>query len=489
MKKIKEHNSISRKISLLLLIIMIFNIMLPNTSNAGIGISLLSKPICGLVVLLTDSVNALLANVFAFDSKVGSAMEDIKGKTGLEKLIDALDKGESLYYNYLLSPDDIFSNKVQITNANIFSDKFDKDGRFTLSDANLFGNLMKQLKTTTAGLYYIMRNLAVVILLCLLIYCGIRIVLSSNSAGEKAKWKMYLMDWLKALALVMCIHIVMIGVFYITEVVTKGLNGAITSGDTLVATIRKNFSAASPLDVTGVWIYTIMYVYVTYMTIVFLIAYFKRLFLVIVMIIIAPIMSALYAMGKTTKANFNRWFKEFVMGVFVQPYHLLIYSVLLSVPMNVMNSSETDLGILGKFSTIDAQIYALMAITMIRPIEKFTRKMFGFGETALDNVASFESGKKTIDSGVKMVTQVATDAVKIGAAVATGGASLAATGLPGIPGQGGGIPGQGGGGIPGQGGGEIPGQENSELDTQKDDDFLENAKFSRDEEGEIRRRQ
>lgn len=448
--KMTSKSNANRKIALILLIVMIFNMIIPTYSHAGIGISLISKPLTGLIMMIFDGVNAILATVFATDEKIlslpeeaiNSLKEESSSNSYFEKILDKLDKCQEIYYNTLLSPEDIFTNRVQITDANIFSEKYDENEEVNVTDWNLFNHLMKQLKQTTAALYYIMRNLAVVILLCSLIYCGIRIVLASNSSGEKAKWKMYLMDWLKALALVMLIHIVIIGIFYICEIVTDALENSITGRNTIVTNIRKNFNSTSFLDVMGVWVYCIMYIYITYLTIVFLIAYFKRLFYVIILIIIAPIMCALYSTGKTSKANFGRWMKEIVVGILVQPYHLLIYSILFMIPMNVMNSSGIALNTEGgtklwQFSTIDAQIYSILSIAMIRPIEKYTRKIFGFGSTIIDNVTSFESGKKTIDAGKKMVTQVASDAIKIGAAVATGGASLATTGLPGqgVPGQ------------------------------------------------------
>ena len=427
MKKIRNNN---KKIILIILIVMLLNMILPTHSNAGAAVpgitSIITKPLQTFVVNLLDQVNGFLAGVFACDKKLEglggeaeNAWEDFKTNKDQNGFLNAiwqgLDDFETSFYNYLLSPDDIFSGKVQITNANLFSSEFDENGKLNVADLNVFNHLMKQLKQTAAGLYYTMRNLAVVILLCLLIYTGIRIVLSSNNAGEKAQWKMYLFDWLKALALVMFIHIIMIGIFYIADIVTDGLNQTINGDLTVVTQIRKNFNDLGAFDRVGAWIYAIMYGYVTYLTIVFLVAYFKRLFYIIVLVVIAPIMSALYAMGKTTKPNFNRWFKEFTMGVFVQPFHLLIYSILLVMPMNAMGNSGLNLTIGGvqvwTMSTIDVQIYALIAISMIRPIEKYMRKILGFGETLLDNVASFDSGKKTVDAGVKVVKEVAKTAV------------------------------------------------------------------------------
>ena len=438
MKKFIKKNA-SKKIALIMLIIMLFSIISPNHSNAGIGISTLTKPFSGMVMRTIDGFNALLATLFATDEKIGEIaktwgdLEEIKddeNKRAFEKIAEGLDECQDAYYNLLLSPDDIFSNRVQVTNANIFSEKFDEDGKASLSDVNMFNHLMKQLKQAVAKLYYIMRNLAIVILLCMLIFTGIQIVLSSANAGEKAKWKMLLYDWIKALALVMFVHIIMIGVFYVSDIITDGLQNTLVSGNTIVTEIRRNFDSTSVLDVVGNIVYIIMYGYITYLTVVFLISYFKRLFFIMVMIIVAPINASLYALGRNGKERFNRWFKEFIWGVMVQPFHMLIYSILVLTPMQIMSASGGTVGsgvLEIHFGTLDTQIYALIAISMIRPIEKYMRGIFGFGQTALDNVASFDSGKASLDKGVQFAKNTAQTAVMVGGAIATGGTSLAMT--------------------------------------------------------------
>lgn len=438
-KKIVKSEKL-KKILLVILMMTMMSTINPVVSNAGIGVSLLTKPICAFGMTILDGVNAGLATLFAFDEKIDSmsdskdeiiAIKDDDSKNIFEKIAAGLDEGAEGFYNLLLSPEDIFSGKVQITNANIFSSKFEEDGNFSLGDSNLFNHLMKQIKQGTASLYYVTRNLAVVILLSLLIYTGIRIVMASNNANEKAKWKGYLYDWLKALALVMFVHLIMIGIFYICDVVTQGLIDSF-GGDSIVTYIRMNFNKTSIFDFAGSIVYLIMYAYVTYMTIVFLLAYFKRLFYIIVMVIVAPVVSALYALGKTGKESFNRWLKEFIMGVMVQPFQLLIYSVLFLIPMKVMTSSGVEIGtgaFTVQYATLDTQIFALIAMSMIRPIEKFMRNIFGFTGTALDNVASFESGKKTLDKGAQMAVQGVKTAAMVGSAVATGGASLASSAL------------------------------------------------------------
>ena len=346
----------SKKFILVILTVILITFTFPNYSHAFITESVLNKAITGTIMVFVDSFNRMLALVFKIDTMGDTVMEgggklkeiwddssgDADGETTflkkfsdfMEKTVDSIDEIQYTWFDLLVSPDDIFSGKVKIANANIFT----QDPN-TFSEWTPFGKLLKELKDTVASLYYIMRNLAIVILLCLLIYSGIRIVMASSVANEKAKWKEYLFDWLKALALVMFVHLIMIGIFYISDTIVDGLSGTMTYGHTIVSEIRVQYRKTSFFDVSSNWFYVIMYLYVTYLTITFLIAYFKRLVYLMMLIIIAPIVSSLYAFGKTSKAIFNKWFKEFTMGVFVQPYHMMIYTILLLVPLKLMDGS------------------------------------------------------------------------------------------------------------------------------------------------------
>ena len=66
----------------------------------------------------------------------------------------------------------------------------------------------RQLQPVVASWYKTLRNLALVALLSILVYIGIRITLSSV-ASDKAKYKQMLVDWVVALCLVFLMHYIM----------------------------------------------------------------------------------------------------------------------------------------------------------------------------------------------------------------------------------------------------------------------------------------
>ena len=69
-------------------------------------------------------------------------------------------------------------------------------------------NVGEQLKGTIAKWYYILRNVAIIMMLLVLIYLGIRILISSVSS-EKAKYKSILNDWVVGFCLIFLMHYIM----------------------------------------------------------------------------------------------------------------------------------------------------------------------------------------------------------------------------------------------------------------------------------------
>lgn len=263
--KISNKYNINRKIAIVILIILIFNLIFPIHSHAGL-VSIITKPLQIALLGLLDSVNVGLSLIFALDSKKAAATvlpndpkdennvidDDVWNESNAENLKNATDNNAEKNFlsnvknklgdeeaddgvkkewgKFLLSPDDIFAGNVGIADANIFDR--------TTGGEFVFGKILSKLKDVVSGLYYNIRNLSVVLLLCLLIFSGIRIVLASNNPGEKAVWKSYLMNWVKALALVMFIHVIMIAIFYIADVLVEAFKGNLLGGNTIVKEIR-----------------------------------------------------------------------------------------------------------------------------------------------------------------------------------------------------------------------------------------------------------
>ena len=89
-----------------------------------------------------------------------------------------------------------------------------------------------RLRNIVSQWYFILRNLALLVLMLILIYTGIRIV-TGSTAGEKAKYKERLVDWLVAICLVMIMHYIMVFAVTLVEEITE-LVSATTNGNVAV---------------------------------------------------------------------------------------------------------------------------------------------------------------------------------------------------------------------------------------------------------------
>lgn len=442
------------KILIVLLIVIIqFNFIIPNYSYAS-GLlafaayevfgGVLFKAIAKLGMDILDSINAQLAWVLAPNGQVNEILggaklqwENIKDLFKGDKTIGdaAEDAVEGLYdtkYNLLISPDDLFNGEIEALDPNIFA--ADSGALITIGNKG-FGeslssgaSLAVALKKVISNIYVLLRNIAIVILLCLLIYTGIRILLQTASPYSQAKWKETLLDWVKALVILMFLHYFMIGVFFISDLLLEGLGNAF--GDTsIVGMIRYSFLNQKGLgnDPMVFVVYLIMYGYITYLTILFIISYFKRFSWIMICIVISPIVAVTTALGKNVNA-FQKWFKEYVFAVLIQPFDLLIFNVLVGIPLGMLGSSVDKWNPLEPWQRTNMieMTYVLISLSMIKPAEKFLMGLFGFNEASIAKASSSETGSQAIHTLTEGVKKIVNTAINIGAAAVTGGATAAA---------------------------------------------------------------
>ena len=72
------------------------------------------------------------------------------------------------------------------------------------------------------------------------------------------------------------------------------------------------------------------------------------------------------------------WFREYIFNILLQPFHYLLYTVLVGAAINLVSSS---------------MIYAVIAIGFMIPAEKLLRKFFGFDNAGtLSAAGSFAGG-------------------------------------------------------------------------------------------------
>ncbi len=310
--------------------------------------------------------------------------------------------------NMLYSPESIFANNIAMLDVNFLHPNkytsiipgYDQADKMATSAVDQKDNDdSKSLGETIASWYKSFRNIAVVALLSVLVYLGIRILISST-APDKAKYKEALKNWFVALCLVFVIHFIMSGILMITENfnalfakdIDQGIlveatpsdessanaNGKIRFKTNLIGLARFRAQADTWQDATA---YTIIYLALVIYTCIFTFMYFKRFLYMAFFTMIAPLVALTYPIDKVGDGKaqaFNIWFKEYTMNAIIQPVHLILYTVFVS--------SATELA-------TDNPIYAIVAIAFLIPAEKFVKKMFGLDKAeSAGGFGSFAGG-------------------------------------------------------------------------------------------------
>lgn len=340
---------------------------------------------------------------------------------------------------FLLTPEAMFANEVPLLDVNFFSET--RDGLITDADGNKYIETITQtgqkikMKSTAIELrpviskwYFALRNLAIVALLSILVYIGIRILISS-SADDKAKYKQRIMDWLVAMCLLFFMHYIMAFAVKLTEEITKAVNSMnepyyITFGDSDSKLKDYKYEAGSgdsegenifnvsdglgktlydnniitdyngkyifmwPTNLTGKarielqleptedlteddiemrqFGYTVIYLALVMYTILFLFRYLKRVMMLAFLTIIAPLMAMTYPLDKLQDGS-AQGFNTWLKEYI---FNLLIQPVHL-ILYTVLIGASMDL-------VADNIVFALVALGFILQAEKILRKFFGF---------------------------------------------------------------------------------------------------------------
>lgn len=296
-----------------------------------------------------------------------------------------------------ITPADIFAGNVAALDANFFANDADISNKIG-GDKN---SIVSELRPIVAKWYVAIRNIAIVGLLSVLLYIGIRIVISS-SAGDKAKYKQLFTDWVVALCLIFFMHYIMSFTMTMSETITDVLAGPETpqQGTIKQVNIRLTKKDGSPIsgmefssNFTGVarikadykdaslkMGYSILYLILTGYTVYFSFVYLKRLVMLAFFTMIAPLVALTYPIDKVKDGKaqaFNYWFKEYMFYALLQPMHMVLYTVLIGSALDI---ATTNL------------LYAIVAFACIVPAEKILKQMFGVKGSTESAISGFAGG-------------------------------------------------------------------------------------------------
>lgn len=431
--KDRKVKSIKQKIIISLLTVMlVFTCIVPTYSQADAG-GVLLEPICNLLQAIGDIANNLIGKtVGTGDSltsvaiRTGSSREEAISELNSEssgsdnliekdiKIVPRRDEDKNTSEAFIRKEDDIIIPCIKVTPAEIFA------GRVAFLDADFFGDTdsteyeetmiggssnstARKLRGIISSWYQGLRLIAIVGLLSVLVYIGIRIV-TSAIATDKAKYKQMFVDWVIALCLVFFLHYIMVFSMTMVKEIQKlfvppndtktintimvnvtDINGnTVTLGSTAVKfptnlvgydrMLAENPNAIPKLT------YTVMYLALTFYTCYFFFIYIKRVIILTFLTIIAPLVALTYPIDKVkdSKAQaFEYWLREYIVNAITPIIHLVLYTVLVT--------SAIDL-------VVESPLYAICILAFIVPAEKIVKEMFGIKSNTSPALGGFAGG-------------------------------------------------------------------------------------------------
>lgn len=241
-----------------------------------------------------------------------------------------------------ITVEEVIFNKIPILDVNIF--KINEAGGQRISEESTTGIIRAQVRKW----YVIMSSTAIIIMLFMLIYTGIRMAISTV-ASEKAQFKQLLLAWFIGLTVAMFIHFFMVVVLFINEsllnVIFNNSNTTIESELSLYDTIR---TKAYSVKISEGFTATIMYAFLVYILIRYIGMYAKRYLIVNILAILAPLIGIKYAFDKAKSGKSNAisgWMYEFALNVLVQTVHAILYIMLIGMAVKLSSKSLSGFAI------------------------------------------------------------------------------------------------------------------------------------------------
>lgn len=278
--------------------------------------------------------------------------------------------------------------------------------------------------------------IAIVAYLIILLYMGIRIVLSSTGKGM-ARYKKLFFDWVLGIIILFLFPYVIRYTIKINDAVVSYIGSLRTRANISIEEAEiidypgglafpfayLGADAAASQDYmsqmrtkaleTGRIMYAICWFVMIKELIAFLLIYIKRLLITLFLIVIFPLVTISYAVDKIGDGKsqaFNKWFSEYILNVFLQMFHAINYVVVMGIVFAV-GKSNTDVNF----------ILVIIGITYLAQGDKILRGIFshmkGSGAGTVKDVAAsmlatsgamsvLKSSMSTIGGGFKKLGSI-----------------------------------------------------------------------------------
>lgn len=263
-------------------------------------------------------------------------------------------------------------NEVALFNIDVFDldDTYTVGGGADQATINQSPTILK-LKESTAGWFYACRLLAMMINLCVLIYIGIKMAISTVSS-EEARYKKMLISWLESMVVLFLLHYIMSFAISLGNIVLNiiyNLREGMTVEGFETIIMGKIYNAISEKTGMQVFLYSVFFWFLTLIQVKFFITYFKRVLSIMFLTIIAPFITVTYPidkMGDNKAQAFEAWFKEYIINIAIQPIHAAIYLVFVFTAGSIAEQ---------------APFVAMVFLLSLGRVENLVRNVFGITDS------------------------------------------------------------------------------------------------------------
>ena len=323
------------------------------------------------------TVNALMTHL----AKNPTGTEDPL-KEAVEYVVDLVDV--STYFSIQRT---VF-NEVALFNIDVFN--MDSTYKVRIGDKEQEIHqtpALINLKENTAKWFYICRLLAIMINLCVLIYVGIRMAISTV-ATEEARYKKMLISWAESMVILFFLQYIMTFAIQLGNIVLniiynlrEGLNSE-SFEEVIMAKIFRFLSESSGMQT---FMYSVFFWFLVLMQAKFFLTYLKRVLSVMFLTIISPFITVTFSidkMGDNKAQAFDTWMKEYIINISLQPIHAAIYLVF------VFTAGEI---------AATAPFVAMVFLLVLGRLEKIVRDVFGI--TNATSIKNFDEEFKSFGKG------------------------------------------------------------------------------------------
>ena len=348
----------------------------------------LLAPILSIVNFVADAIVGGLGSVMMGDGSgfLGlGILKNSKPKSNYENTVDHnvdVDSflpfnivsgglGNSFKYKYPhinYTPEEIFAGKVELLSIDFITGK-NADGQ------PIKNTSWNSIRKVISQWYQVLRMIAIIGFLSVLIYTGIRIIISSN-AKDKARYREWIMNWLMGIAILFSMHYIMAFIVSINGELSNVLGTSLSGihvipsdnpgnafNTNLMGLVRFMVQSENLYIEVG---YEVMYIALIVFTIKFTVTYIKRVLNMAFLTLIAPIVALTYPIDKMDDGRaqgFDMWLKEYTFNALLQPMHCILYYVLVGSAANI---------------AADNPIYGIAVLLFMTEAERILKKIFRF---------------------------------------------------------------------------------------------------------------